>query len=90
MVAEFEATLNHRRAREGMATTRAKGRLKGKQPKLSPVARKRSIPAITTPPTTRAWPTSPRNTASAAPPSTASSAAPRRGSNPDLTLDCGW
>lgn len=34
MVAEFEANLNHPRTREGMAKTRAKGRLKGKQPKL--------------------------------------------------------
>ena len=40
MVAEFEANLNHLRSREGMAKARAKGRLKGKQPKLPLTARK--------------------------------------------------
>jgi DNA invertase Pin-like site-specific DNA recombinase len=40
MVAEFEANLNHLRTREGMAKARAKGRLKGKQPKLPLAARK--------------------------------------------------
>ncbi|WP_193601644.1 recombinase family protein, partial [Mycobacteroides abscessus] len=35
MVAEFEADLIRFRTREGMALARAKGRLKGKQPKLS-------------------------------------------------------
>ena len=35
MVAEFEADLIRLRTREGMAMARAKGRLKGKQPKLS-------------------------------------------------------
>jgi len=35
MVAEFEADLIRARAREGMAVARAKGRLRGKQPKLS-------------------------------------------------------
>ncbi|WP_433655203.1 recombinase family protein [Nocardia sp. CA-128927] len=39
MVAEFEANLNHLRTREGMAKARAKGRLKGKQPKLPLAAR---------------------------------------------------
>ncbi|MGW5386472.1 recombinase family protein [Nocardia sp. NPDC003963] len=39
MVAEFEANLNHLRTREGMANARAKGRLKGKQPKLPLAAR---------------------------------------------------
>lgn len=34
MVAEFEADLI--RTREGMAVAKAKGRLRGKQPKLSP------------------------------------------------------
>ncbi len=41
MVAEFEANLGHLRTREGMAKARAKGRLKGKQPKLLLTARKR-------------------------------------------------
>ncbi|WP_245717401.1 recombinase family protein [Nocardia jejuensis] len=40
MVAEFEASLNHLRSREGMAKARAKGRLKDKQPKLPLAARK--------------------------------------------------
>jgi len=35
MVAEFEADLVRARTREGMAVARAKGRLRGKQPKLS-------------------------------------------------------
>lgn len=37
MVAEFEADLIRARTREGMAVARAKGRLRGKQPKLSPI-----------------------------------------------------
>ncbi|MGQ0576693.1 MAG: recombinase family protein, partial [Pseudonocardia sp.] len=36
MVAEFEADLIRMRTREGMNLARAKGRLRGKQPKLSP------------------------------------------------------
>jgi DNA invertase Pin-like site-specific DNA recombinase len=36
MVAEFEADLIKMRAREGMKVARARGRLRGKQPKLSP------------------------------------------------------
>jgi DNA invertase Pin-like site-specific DNA recombinase len=36
MVAEFEADLARMRTREGMKVARAKGRLRGKQPKLSP------------------------------------------------------
>lgn len=35
MVAEFETDLIRMRTREGMAVARAKGKLKGKQPKLS-------------------------------------------------------
>lgn len=35
MVAEFESDLIRMRTREGMAIARAKGRLKGKQPKLT-------------------------------------------------------
>lgn len=35
MVAEFEADLIRARTREGMAVAKAKGRLRGKQPKLS-------------------------------------------------------
>lgn len=40
MVAEFEADLIRARTREGMAIAKAKGRLRGKQPKLSPLKRK--------------------------------------------------
>ena len=36
MVAEFEADLIRMRTREGMAIAKAKGRLRGKKPKLSP------------------------------------------------------
>jgi DNA invertase Pin-like site-specific DNA recombinase len=36
MVAEFEADLTRMRTREGMKIAKAKGRLKGKQPKLKP------------------------------------------------------
>ena len=36
MVAEFEADLARLRTREGMAVAKAKGRLRGKKPKLSP------------------------------------------------------
>src|SRR3954471_12946688 len=36
MVAEFEADLTRMRTREGMKVARAKGRLRGKQPKLAP------------------------------------------------------
>ena len=35
MVAEFEADLARMRTREGMKVAKAKGRLRGKQPKLS-------------------------------------------------------
>src|SRR3954468_15884428 len=37
MVAEFEADLIRARTREGMKVARAKGRLRGKQPKLNPL-----------------------------------------------------
>ncbi|MFC8041858.1 recombinase family protein [Paenarthrobacter sp. NPDC057355] len=40
MVAEFEADLIRMRTREGMAIARARGRLRGKQPKLSDSQRK--------------------------------------------------
>ena len=36
MVAEFESNLIKMRTREGMKVARAKGRLRGKQPKLKP------------------------------------------------------
>ena len=40
MVAELDADLIRMRTREGMAVAKAKGRLKGKQPKLSKIQRK--------------------------------------------------
>ena len=42
MIAEFEADLARARTREGMAVAKAKGRLRGKQPKLKPT---REVPA---------------------------------------------
>jgi len=36
MVAEFEADLSRARTREGMKVAKAKGRLRGKKPKLTP------------------------------------------------------
>ena len=39
MVAEFESDLIRMRTREGMAISRAKGRLRGRQPKLSALQR---------------------------------------------------
>lgn len=43
MVAEFEADLIRMRTREGMAVAKAKGRLRGKQPKLSVSQRRHLI-----------------------------------------------
>ncbi len=43
MVAEFEADLARMRTREGMKVARAKGRLRGKQPKLSPAQEKHLV-----------------------------------------------
>lgn len=45
MVAEFEADLIRARTREGMAVARAKGRLRGRKPKLSP-AQERHLVAL--------------------------------------------
>lgn len=43
MVAEFEADLIRMRTREGMQLAKAKGRLRGKQPKLRPVQEKHLV-----------------------------------------------
>lgn len=45
MVAEFEADLIRARTREGMKVAKAKGRLRGKSPKLTPPARSSPRPA---------------------------------------------
>jgi hypothetical protein len=37
MIAEFESDLIRMRTREGMKVAKAKGRLRGKQPKLKPL-----------------------------------------------------
>jgi DNA invertase Pin-like site-specific DNA recombinase len=72
--AEFEVDLLRLRTREGMAVARAKGKLKGKQPKLTPRS-KLSSPACT-PPANTPLPSSWKSSPSAAPPSTALSSAP--------------
>ncbi len=47
MVAEFEADLARARTREGMAIAKAKGRLRGKQPKLTAAQEKHwSVPVL--------------------------------------------
>ncbi|GAA3326696.1 DNA invertase Pin-like site-specific DNA recombinase [Paeniglutamicibacter sulfureus] len=43
MVAEFESDLIRARTREGMQMAKAKGRLRGKQPKLSPAQEKHLV-----------------------------------------------
>lgn len=43
MIAEFEADLARARTREGMAVAKAKGRLRGKQPKLKPAQEKHLV-----------------------------------------------
>ena len=43
MIAEFEVDLSRLRTREGMKVARAKGRLKGKQPKLSAAQQKHLV-----------------------------------------------
>jgi len=43
LIAEFEADLARLRTREGMQIAKAKGRLRGKQPKLKPVAEKHLV-----------------------------------------------
>jgi len=43
MVAELEADLIRARTREGMAVAKARGRLRGKKPKLSPIQEKHLV-----------------------------------------------
>ncbi len=74
MVAEFEADLARARTREGMAVAKAKGRLRGKQPKLSANLEATSLicgAAAGTPPSS-----SPSCSPWRAPPSTARSSVP--------------
>lgn len=46
MVAEFEADLIRQRTREGMAVARSRGRLRGKQPKLSPAQERHLVSLV--------------------------------------------
>lgn len=46
MVAEFETDLIRARTREGMALAKAKGRLRGKQPTLSPARRRHLLELV--------------------------------------------
>jgi hypothetical protein len=80
MVAEFEGDLIRMRTREGMAVAKAKGRLRGKQAKLSPRRKPTSshcTALASTPPSN-----SPSCSASPAPPSTARSPAQVTCNNP--------
>ena len=43
MVAEFESDLIRARTREGMATAKVRGKLKGRKPKLSPVQERHMV-----------------------------------------------
>jgi DNA invertase Pin-like site-specific DNA recombinase len=74
MIAEFESDLIRMRTREGMKVARAKGRLRGKQPKLKPAQEAHLVElwrAGSTP-----APNSPSCSPSPAPPSTAPCSAP--------------
>ena len=74
--AEFEVDLLRMRTRESMAVARAKGKLRGKQPKLTPASKPSSLactPQANTPSLT-SWKSSPL----AEPPFTAPSSAQRR------------
>ncbi len=74
--AEFEVDLLRMRTREGMAVARAKGKLRGKQPKLS-ARQQRELARMAAPASTPS-PTSPRCSPSPAPSSTAPSSDPRQ------------
>ena len=71
MVAEFESDLIRMRTREGMKVAKAKGRLRGKQPKLN-LRQEAHLVSLCTAAST-APPSSPTSSVSAAPPSTAPS-----------------
>lgn len=75
MVAEFESDLIKMRTREGMKIARAKGRLRGKKPKLSPARNPTSSPCPTPAPTPAQ--SSRSCSPSPAPPSTARSSRAR-------------
>jgi DNA invertase Pin-like site-specific DNA recombinase len=57
MVAEFESDLIRLRTREGMKVAKAKGRLRGKQPKLN--QRQEAHLVALSSPTCSAWPAPP-------------------------------
>jgi len=77
MVAEFESDLIRLRTVEGMKVAKAKGRLKGKQPKLSRISRKRTWSRWCTAAST-APSRSPSSSASAGPPFTGRSSGSAR------------
>jgi len=74
MVAEFESDLIRLRTREGMKVAKAKGRLRGKQPKLNPRQEAHPLSRCSRPAST-AQPNSPTFSVSGAPPSTAPNSA---------------
>ena len=77
MVAEFESDLIRLRTKEGMRVAKAKGRLRGKQPKLNPRQEAHLVGLLARPGST-APPNSPTCSVSLAPPSTAPSNATRQ------------
>ena len=77
MVAEFEADLIRARTREGMKVAKAKGRLRGKSPKLTPGKKLTSSSYML--PTSTPWASWPSCSAWAAPRSTAPFSAPSAG-----------
>jgi hypothetical protein len=86
MIAEFEADLTRLRTREGMKAAKAKGRLHGKQPKLTR-ARKPTSSSCTKPGSTRA-PSSPSCSTSPGPRSIAHLPAPERRPDRNRALPC--
>jgi hypothetical protein len=87
MVAEFEADLIRMRTREGMKVAKAKGRLRGKQPKLSQTSSRTSCCFTTKAPTTR--PNSPTCSVSHGQPSTELLSIPRASRHRLTDLDPG-
>jgi len=85
MVAEFEADLIRLRTTEGMRIAKAKGRLRGKQPKLNPRQEAHLVALLS--PANTAPPSSVICSASHGPPCTARSDARRPGNAPNGQID---